>query len=118
GTWEIYLDGVRIALSCNPNDWSVEPDYSVYGGLNICAPSGAPVSHQYEVRYVDGQTQSHSGFFAVVPAQSLLSAPVLRPLQIRPGLSAATLTAELDAPAMGNGAFVSLNCPALTNVAL
>ncbi len=121
GSWEVRRYNEVIASECAPHGWSVEPDYGVYGGVNVCAPIDALTSNGYEVRFDDG-TNARSGYFSVVPATVLNTAPVLKPIELsNPVCSSNTLvtvTVSLDAPAQGDGAFVGVTCSGVTNKAI
>jgi RHS repeat-associated protein len=116
--WEIYRGGILEASSFSPQGWSVEPDHSSHGGLNLCVPANATIARDYELRYSSGAS-SQSGFFSVVPGVLYDTAPVLKPLVLSAprcsSNSVVTITISLDAPARGDGAFVTLHCPAVTN---
>jgi RHS repeat-associated protein len=111
GAWDVIFNGQVIASSGQRNGWSVENDYTVYGGINVAAPSTALAASGYEVRLAS-QSSRTSGFFSLVSSNTLNSAPVLLPLQISNKAVTngvpITVTVALDAPATGNGAIVSL----------
>ncbi len=110
-TWTVTLFGEIIASSQWPNGWNVEHDYTAYKGFNICVPSNAVVSKQYEVRYQDAGGQG-SASFEVLAAGTLESAPVLKPLELSSSLigtnGGITVSVLLDVPAPPGGAVVGL----------
>ena len=73
-----------------PKGWSVEPDYSLYGGFVIGVPADAPLDNRYEVRYSDS-LMTRSGFFHVIPGSIANYAPVLMPLVVSPPISASNI---------------------------
>jgi RHS repeat-associated protein len=117
--WEIRLYDEVIATPCSPHGWSVESDHGVYGGVNVCSPADALTANRYEVRFLEGGTDARSGYFSVVPAGYLASAPVLKPLEISlttcSGNTPVTVSVLLDAPAQEPEAFVSLRVTGITN---
>lgn len=118
GSWDIIQDGEIVASSGQPNGWSVEADYTVYGGINVCAPTNALIVPGYEARLRDGSS-SRSAVFSVVTRGSINSAPVMFPLvsstNVANGSATVIVTVRLDAPAPGGNAYVSLTTEGSSN---
>jgi RHS repeat-associated protein len=113
GTWDIVFRDQIIASSGQPNGWDVEDDYTAYGGLNITVPTNAVVDKTYEVRVQKPSWPAgRSTRIEVLPAGSIVTAPVLLPLRF----STNTLTPSksilikvaLDYPAPLGGAHVPI----------
>jgi RHS repeat-associated protein len=117
-TWQILLYDQPIVSACAPHGWSVERDYSVYGGFNLCVPADAPPSERYEVRYRDAQS-TNASWFIVLPFGARETAPVLKPMVMTPTLAVTgtvvEVKLELDAPATGEGAFVRIKTSGMAN---